>query len=176
MKTKQFWRAGLQEEHVDRIITPPYLSNRPEVRHIRLRKPNRRGQATHTGLSSGGGSTEVDVALILCSDGLVDLYEDQDVEEDDYIRQWATRVGEAIGYSPTTLHPSPRWTVGSRQHGRSQSLPGGESHRNGSRTNLAVHLLRDAIGGNDIQRASANLTVEMDERWMDDTTILVHRL
>ena len=100
----------------------------------------------------------------------------QDVEEEDYIRQWATRVGEAIGYSPTTLHPSPRWTVGSRQHGRSQSLPGGESHRNGSRTNLAVHLLRDAIGGNDIHRASANLTVEMDERWMDDTTILVHRL
>jgi pyruvate dehydrogenase phosphatase len=38
-----------------------------------------------------------------------------------------------------------------------------------------VHLLRDAIGADDISRSSANLTVEMDERWIDDTTIIVHR-
>ena len=43
------------------------------------------------------------------------------------------------------------------------------------RRNLAMSLLRDAIGGDDLHAVSRNLTVEMDERWMDDTTIIVQR-
>lgn len=36
-------------------------------------------------------------------------------------------------------------------------------------------LLREAIGGNDVHAVSRNLTVEMEERWMDDTTIIIQR-
>ena len=42
--------------------------------------------------------------------------------------------------------------------------------------NAALALLREAIGGADTQLVSRNLTVEMEERWMDDTTVLVLRL
>ncbi|KAI0066226.1 protein serine/threonine phosphatase 2C [Artomyces pyxidatus] len=42
--------------------------------------------------------------------------------------------------------------------------------------NLALHLLRDALGGDDTRQVSQYLTVEMEERWMDDVTILVQRL
>lgn len=176
MKSKQFWRVGLHQDHVDRIITPPYLSNRPDVRHIRLRRPNVRSQASYTGALSSGGTADVDVALILCSDGLTDLYEDQDLDEDYYIKRWAAKVGEVLGSSTATLTPPSHRAAALHHLARSQGHARAEGHRSGSRTNLAVHLLRDAIGGNDINRASANLTVEMDERWMDDTTILVHRL
>ncbi|KAG5652237.1 hypothetical protein H0H81_005731 [Sphagnurus paluster] len=43
-------------------------------------------------------------------------------------------------------------------------------------SNLALYLLRDAIGGDDIDMASRMITVEMGCRWMDDTTILVQKL
>lgn len=112
----------------------------------------------------------------MCSDGLTDLYEDQDLDETFYIKRWAAKVGEVLGSSSSTLPPPSHRSVALHHLARAQGYSRAEGHRNGSRTNLAVHLLLDAIGGNDIHRASANLTVEMDERWMDDTTILVHRL
>lgn len=43
-------------------------------------------------------------------------------------------------------------------------------------SNGALSLLRDVLGGDDTQMVSRNLTVEMDERWMDDTTILIQRI
>ena len=39
--------------------------------------------------------------------------------------------------------------------------------------NLALALLRDSIGGSDTGLVSRNMTVEMEERWMDDVTIIV---
>jgi pyruvate dehydrogenase phosphatase len=39
--------------------------------------------------------------------------------------------------------------------------------------NLALRLLRHALGGTDLGRVSSMMTVEMTESWMDDTTILV---
>ncbi|KIY50183.1 protein serine/threonine phosphatase 2C [Fistulina hepatica ATCC 64428] len=45
-----------------------------------------------------------------------------------------------------------------------------------SSPNVAVCVLRDALGGEDIQQVSRNMTVEMDERWMDDITIIVQHL
>ena len=39
--------------------------------------------------------------------------------------------------------------------------------------NLALALLRNCIGGEDRNLLSRNLTVEMEERWMDDITIVV---
>ncbi|KAH8119538.1 protein serine/threonine phosphatase 2C [Phellopilus nigrolimitatus] len=170
MRTKQFWSAGLAEEFAKRIITPPYVSNVPQVCHHRLRRNTNRSEQAST--STGGGETgDVDVALLLCSDGLVDLYEDRDLDEQAYLKRWAAKIGEAI---TPLLASRPRPSGSFSSH----SQPTGAHiahHREERRENLAVWLLRDAIGGDDISRASANLTVEMDERWIDDTTILVHR-
>lgn len=186
MKTNEFWTAGLSEGHIERLLTPPYVSNVPQVLHHRLRKGNGRSHhprhnPTRSNMSAGSSSIQSgeadgyeDVALLLCSDGLVDLYEDQDFEEDYYIRRWAAMIGEASSFSV----PPPPSSGASHYSSVTSAF---QSHstlgRNGSRGggNMAVHILHDAIGGDDLSRASANLTVEMDERWMDDTTILVHR-
>lgn len=42
-------------------------------------------------------------------------------------------------------------------------------------SNLALRLLRDAIGGNNVELVSRNLTLEMEDKWIDDVTILVQR-
>ena len=75
------------------------------------------------------------------------------MEEDAYIRRWASVVGESLA---------------------SELSPASSSNRRVPR-NAALALLRDAVGGPDLTRASANLTVEMDERWMDDTSVIVLR-
>lgn len=49
---------------INRIFTPPYLSNEPEVRHVNLAEIKT--------------STKSDIVLILCSDGLLDLFEARD--------------------------------------------------------------------------------------------------
>ncbi|KAF7376025.1 PPM-type phosphatase domain-containing protein [Mycena sanguinolenta] len=41
--------------------------------------------------------------------------------------------------------------------------------------NTALSLLRAAIGGQDEHKLSRNLTVEMEERWMDDVSISIQR-
>lgn len=40
----------------------------------------------------------------------------------------------------------------------------------------ALHLLREALGGANVERASFYLTVEMDQVWVDDTTLIVTKL
>ncbi|THH08388.1 hypothetical protein EW145_g2748 [Phellinidium pouzarii] len=176
MRTNQFRTAGISDEYINRVVTPPYVSNIPQVSYQRLRKCNCQSSRdpSNAAASTGAIKSHVyggvsDVALLLCSDGFVDLYENDDLEEEYYLRRWGTKIGEAI--VPFSSSPSPSL--------RSSRPPlnaptQATQDRNQSRTNLAVHLLRDAIGGDDVSRASANLTVEMDERWMDDTTILVH--
>lgn len=52
----------------------------------------------------------------------------------------------------------------------------GRAIGNRSRGNLALSLLRDGLGGDDIRLVSQKLTVEMEEKWMDDVTIIVQRL
>ncbi|KAJ6475222.1 phosphatase 2C-like domain-containing protein [Mycena vitilis] len=41
--------------------------------------------------------------------------------------------------------------------------------------NIALSLLRAAIGGQDERKVSRSLTVEMEERWMDDVSISIQR-
>lgn len=41
--------------------------------------------------------------------------------------------------------------------------------------NLSLCLLRDAIGGDDTEAISRNLTLEMEDQWMDDVSIIVQR-
>jgi pyruvate dehydrogenase phosphatase len=52
----------------------------------------------------------------------------------------------------------------------------GRAAGNRTRGNLALSLLRDGLGGDDIRLVSQKLTVEMEEKWMDDVTIIVQRL
>lgn len=83
----------------------------------------------------------------MCSDGLLDLYLDQ---------------SESL-----TLDQLPEvWFYAIDN--RNTSLD--------AYNNLAVALLRHALGGGDVEKVSRNLTVEMAYRWMDDTTILVQRI
>jgi pyruvate dehydrogenase phosphatase len=109
---------------IGRNITPPYMSGVPEVQHVDLVQ----------------GSSSF---LLMCSDGLMDLYEDERVELDTILsKKWVEKVGR--GYS--------------------------------KKGNLALGVLREALGGGDEERVSRMMTVEMSFKWMDDTTILVQRL
>lgn len=66
------------ETYLDRIVTPPYVTNNPEIHHIKL--------------------TQSDKYLILSSDGLSDL---APIGEDDTTtkNRWANVVGQAGGSS-----------------------------------------------------------------------------
>jgi pyruvate dehydrogenase phosphatase len=109
---------------IGRNITPPYMSGVPEVQHL--------------GIVQGTSSF-----LLMCSDGLMDLYEDQRLELDEILsKKWVDKVGR--GYS--------------------------------KKGNLALSVLREALGGEDKEKVSRMITVEMSFKWMDDTTILVQRL
>lgn len=91
-----------------------------------------------------GEAAPRDVFLITCTDGMLDLAHPEPLQlSQQLIDRWVGVVGRA-------------W----QQRGM-QPL------------NLALELLRNSIGGDDTELMSRNLTVEMDERWMDDTTILV---
>lgn len=87
--------------------------------------------------------------LILSSDGLLDLYDHADgtLSESAVAERWVHIVGKSL------------------QARKEQGIP----------RNLAFDLLRDAIGGEDLDLASRNLTLEMDDKWMDDVTVLVQR-
>ncbi|KAJ8488892.1 hypothetical protein ONZ51_g3251 [Trametes cubensis] len=127
-----WFSAEVMEPHIPRIRTPPYLSSTPDVYHIQLQNE---------------GPVASPRLLILCSDGLSDLYDGYSFDE--MAEEWTQVVGKEL-----------------------DSKPGPKA----GRANLALALLREAIGGADTQLVSRNLTVEMEERWMDDTTIVVQRL
>ena len=46
----------------------------------------------------------------------------------------------------------------------------------GEGENLALRLLRRALGGEDLMSISQMITLDMDTPWMDDTTIIVQVL
>lgn len=90
----------------------------------------------------------------MCSDGLTDLHFAPG-ESENKLESLAKRWMEVVSAASTS---------------------GGSGDQGGRETNLALALLRDAIGGDDLDKLSRYLTVEMDHRWMDDTTIVVQRL
>ncbi|KAF9227476.1 protein serine/threonine phosphatase 2C [Gyrodon lividus] len=120
-------------EYAGRILTPPYVSDIPDVHHYVFDTSNNSHESF----------------LILCSDGLHDLYDNIDatLSEQDLADRWVNIVG---------MSPRKRGETGAPR-------------------NLAFDLLRDAIGGEDTELASRNLTLEMDDKWIDDVTILVQR-
>lgn len=127
------WCSMELDEFLSRNISPPYISNIPDVIHHRLRRSKE--------------DPLVDVAIVSFSDGLPDLFETDD--EQYMLSRIADVVGDYFSRSATK---------------------GRNSHQN-----LALKILRDAIG-EDLHRASRTLTVEMEEKWCDDTTVLVQSL
>jgi len=67
-------RTSAWEEFLDRNLTAPYISSEPDVVHKKLSSPTRNGY------------------LIMCSDGLADLYSSQNLSERQMIEDWARAV------------------------------------------------------------------------------------
>ena len=112
---------GKADGFLPRCLTPPYLSNMPDVKHVDLSKV-----------------APEDNVLMLASDGLGDLKNEHDKLPIPLAERWVKIAAES--------------------------------------EKPALSVLRDAMGGDDLEKASFWITVEMDEPWMDDTTILVTRL
>jgi pyruvate dehydrogenase phosphatase len=87
----------------------------------------------------------VDSFVVLCSDGLPDLNSGMNIQQ--LADQWVTVVGQILD-SVTSDDDMP---------------------------NLSLCLLRDAIGGDDVDAVSRYLTLEMDDKWIDDISIVVQR-
>ncbi|KAI0317398.1 protein serine/threonine phosphatase 2C [Amylostereum chailletii] len=98
---------------------------------------------------AGAPSHKIPYFLILTTDGLSELFEEFSRQEraDD----WAACVGSALQSSSQT-------------------------HGSASSENLALRLLRMALGGDDTDQVSQLLTLNMGTPWMDDTTIVVQTL
>ncbi|KAJ3810885.1 phosphatase 2C-like domain-containing protein [Lentinula aff. lateritia] len=130
-----------------RNLTPPYV---PDVEYVDL-KSKRLGNSLpglHT--DKRGNDTTLRMCLLMCTDGLVDLYEDElETEEPLDIFQRCMDVAWAV--------PTARYC---------------DSSTTDHCDNVALSVLQNALGGTDIEKVSAMMTVEMQEKWMDDTTIL----
>ncbi|KAH9485310.1 Protein phosphatase 2C-like protein C10F6.17c [Psilocybe cubensis] len=113
--------------YIGRSKTPPYMTGVPEVEHINLKALN----ATST-------------FLIMCSDGLTDLYDDRLKLNEVLASRWVGIVGEQYGL---------------------------KDRKNLALTLLRDGLGADEE--NKGEKISRMITVEMAFKWMDDTTILV---
>ncbi|KAI5124089.1 hypothetical protein M0805_000904 [Coniferiporia weirii] len=112
-----------------RSRTPPYVSSIPEVEHRALK--GEEGSGTHK------------FSLILCSDGLTDLYEERIPVLEDMVRQIAK-----------------------------VSLKEVQGEYEGFGKNLALRVAKDALG-EDLEKQSLKLTVDLHFKYMDDTTVVV---
>jgi pyruvate dehydrogenase phosphatase len=90
--------------------------------------------------------------LILCSDGFTDLCQDRG--HDRVISNWASGM-----------------VAKNNKSGKEVEEEEGENS-----DNMALRLLREALGGDDKMRVSAILTLDMDEPWVDDTALIVQTL
>lgn len=127
------FHSAKPEALISRIFTPPYLSNEPYVRHVSLpgvRTPEKR-----------------EITLVLCTDGLLDLFDARDESD---LKEIALRWVE-LG----SAHPE--------KYG-------------GAPDNGALRILREGLGGEEEDRVAQLLTVEMSTKWLDDITTLVYRI
>lgn len=120
------------QDILPRNLSPPYVSATPEVYHRELKAK-----------TADAGKAVYRHHLMLCSDGLTDLYD---------MRRF-TREGAA------------------RQVGRVCVKPEGERWAE-LRGNLALHLLKDALGDN-LEEQCKRLTTDLNFQHMDDTTVVV---
>lgn len=121
-------------EFLPRVLTPPYVSATPEVTYRSLRSE------VH---ASGGEKAKF--SLVLCSDGLADMFD---------ARGW-TREEAAQNIAKVVLDPG-------EKNQDTEGLGG----------NLALHLLKEALG-EDLEKQSMKLTADLEFQHLDDTTIVV---
>jgi len=128
------FHSAKPETLITRIFTPPYLSNKPDVQHVNLAEIK--------------ASTKGEITFVLCSDGLLDLFEARDESDLKKVAQLWMELG-------------------------SMTNPGnvGDACDNG-----ALRILREGLGGIDEDKVAELLTVEMSSKWLDDITTLVYRL
>lgn len=120
----------------DRILTPPYLSSEADVTHSRLN----RSQNAAPGVPNQ--------FLILCTDGLSDLFEGIPAGEH------AQRYVDAV-VPPAVRDERAMFSIDD---------------------NLALRVLKSALGGDDSNALSQMITVESSRPWLDDITVLVQIL
>lgn len=89
-----------------------------------------------------------EVVLLLASDGLIDL--------DDPEEKRATEGDVDLDIL------AKKWMEAINTHAEEE--------------NLALRILRSGLGGEDTEMVSSFLTLDGEERWIDDTTILVQKL
>lgn len=106
--------------------------------------------------------------VILASDGLVELFH-HSVDA----RVWASYVREALVASSASSQAVA--TPSSPVLGKAGPASPGKARKKGKNPNPnpALALLRRGLGGESEESVSRMLTVEMEERWMDDTSIVV---
>jgi pyruvate dehydrogenase phosphatase len=126
------FHAAKPETLITRIFTPPYLSNKPEVRHVNLAEIR--------------ASKKGEITFVLCSDGLLDLFEARDESDLKEIAQLWMELGS------TTKNLR-------------------DTHDNG-----ALRILREGLGGEEVEKVVQWLTVETSGKWLDDITTLVYRI
>jgi len=128
------------EHFLPRNKSPPYLSALADIKHVAL-------------LPSTANISES--FLILCSDGLIDLYEHTNATFENILTQWVHMLGERMDKRSAKVDDEV------------------------NKENAALVLLRHALMGGGVDnpdRLAQMLTVEIPCRWMDDTTALVQTL
>lgn len=128
------------EQFLARNYTPPYISADPDVVHRSL----------GPFLGSKDAKQTSGHFIILCTDGLQDLYDG--ISGADLAREYVTAV---------TVTPD-----GGSQESSLQTVT----------DNLAIRLLKAALGGEDIDAVSQLITWQSEEAWLDDITIVVQVL
>ncbi|KAF9265903.1 protein serine/threonine phosphatase 2C [Marasmius fiardii PR-910] len=155
------------EEFLARNRTPPYISSEPEITHCSLDMPQKK-------------SIPGPRFLILSSDGLSDLCQSEGQQK--IISDWAKHVvAEKNGFNCLFNSSSRNGTTESNINNilptypmspTSPTAPGAGSESR----NMALRLLRRALGGEDKLSVSKVLTLDMDDAWIDDTAIVVQTL
>ncbi|KAJ3835145.1 phosphatase 2C-like domain-containing protein [Lentinula raphanica] len=140
------YRSSLKHWVLPRIITPPYVSNISDVRYFDLK--SKRSQLPHREFDDQENDYKLRLCLLMCTDGLLDLFQDESEYASD-----STAIFR-----------------------RCMEVASARSDMDHQATNPALMILRDALGEADVERVSAMMTVEMYDKWMDDTTVLFEEL
>ncbi|KAF9551260.1 protein serine/threonine phosphatase 2C, partial [Agrocybe pediades] len=151
-----FHNTSPWEEFLVRNQTPPYITAEPQIIHRRLDEIE---AASSTPLSntplpsrtSSASSIAKNMFLILASDGFADLCDGEGQKR--IIESWARSM----------VMRNPLESVTDSEPGSRQD-------------NMALRLLRRAIGGEDRFGVSRVLTLDMDVAWIDDTSIVVQTI
>jgi pyruvate dehydrogenase phosphatase len=141
-----FQDTTLWEEFLVRNRTPPYISAEPEITHRRLEP-----LPPYLATAGVNGPTTPQRYLVIFSDGFADLCSNCGLQR--VLSSWAQEMNDL---QVATVDAD----LGMRRKA----------------DNMALRLLRQALGGDDSFSVSRALTLDMDVAWMDDTAIVVQTM